>query len=30
MNEFDDKIRRSKNAIEESNINNPSYIYNQA
>ena len=29
MSEFDDKIRRSKNAIEESNINNPSFIYNQ-
>ena len=29
MNEFDDKIRRSKSAIEESNINNPSFIYNQ-
>ena len=27
--EFDDKIRKSKNAIEESNINNPSFIYNQ-
>ena len=29
MSEFDDKIRKSKNAIEESNINNPSFIYNQ-